>query len=52
MSSNNILFHDKIEKYPKITLIICFLGLWEEFPRDTKTGWNKPQLTRHRCSSN
>ena len=29
MKTHNIQFHDK-----KISLNICFLELWEEFPRD------------------
>ena len=30
-------FHDKNRKIPKISLNICFLELWEEFPRELKT---------------
>ena len=31
MSKNNIHFHDKIKKNPKMSLNIYFLGLSEEF---------------------
>ena len=40
MSTYNINFHDKIGKIPKIFLNICFLGLLEEVPRDSKTTSN------------
>ena len=41
MSTNNIPFHDKMEKkLPKISLNTYFLKLLEEFPRDTKASSN------------
>ena len=39
MSTYNILFHDKIRKK---SLNICFLGLSEEFRRDSKSSSNQP----------
>ena len=40
MSTNNMHFHDKIGKIPKISLDICFLELSEEFHKGSKTGSN------------
>ena len=40
MSTQNIHFHDKIGKIPKMSLNICFLELSEEFSRDSKTSSN------------
>ena len=40
MSTHNIHLHDKIGETPKISLDICFLELFIEFPRDSKTSSN------------
>ena len=36
MSTNNIHFYDKIRKFPKISLIICFYKLSDKFFRTQK----------------
>ena len=36
MSTHNIHFHDEIEDFPKISLIVCFLEQLEEFTMDSK----------------
>ena len=40
MSTHSIHFRDKIGKFSKISLNICFLDLSEEFSRDSKTSSN------------
>ena len=42
MSTHNIQFHDKIGKFLKTSLNICFLVLLEEFRSDSKTSSNSP----------
>ena len=41
MSTHNIPFMLKYEKFPKIPLNICFLELSEGFPMDSKTSSNQ-----------
>ena len=50
MRTHNIHFHDKIRKFPKISLNICFLELSEKNPGDSKPSSNQPRLKSHRCS--
>ena len=40
-----IYFMIKKENFTKMSLKICFLELWEEFLRNSKTSSNWPQLT-------
>ena len=52
ISTHNIHFHDKIRKFPKISLNTCFLERSKkELPRDTKTISIQPRLISHRCKS-
>ena len=52
MSTHTIHFMIKFEKFPKISINICFLGLSREFLLGFKNEFELAMVTSHRCSSN
>ena len=46
MSTHNIHANDEIGNIQKISLNICFLELFEEFPKNSKTSSNQPRQNK------